>query len=394
MLKELQREPFRLFFPLGILLAWAGVLHWLLLGLGVIDSYHSTFHAMTQIQGFLTCFVTGFLFTMIPRRTRTAPPATWELLLATAAPILTTAAAWREQWALAQAFWLSLVVVVIAFALRRFRSGKGMPIPNSFVWVPGALLLGMGGSILAGVGASLGPSTMWLHDLGRALVSQGMITGLILGVGGMLFPMLTRGGAAIVSPSIRAKLLHLLALAGFAASFWIEARVDRVAGLLLRAGVIATVLVFSAEMLRLPTRPELQRRLVWVAAWSLAAGPVLQAAFPGYRRAALHVTFIGGYALMTFAISIHVFLSQAPRVIAQPRGRVRALAMLMLGALCARGLMDLDPARFPLWISLAASCFLAATLVWASVVVPATRSASSGDAGHLSLRHINSSEAA
>lgn len=377
MIQNLQREPFRLFFPLGILLAWAGVFHWLLLGIGVIDSYHSIFHAMTQIQGFLTCFVVGFLFTMIPRRTQTAPPAVWELSFAVAAPILTVWAAWLERWALAQTFWLTLVVVLIAFALRRFRSGKGMAIPNSFVWVPGALLLGVCGSVLAAVGAARGPSTMWLHDLGRALVLQGMITGMILGVGGMLFPMLTRGAMPIVAPSLRARLAHVLALVCFAASFWIETRVDRSAGLLLRAAVIASVLVLSAGMLRLPTRPELQRRLVWVAAWSLVLGPVLQAAFPGFRRAALHVTFIGGYALMTFAISVHVFLAHAPRVVAQPRGRVRALAALMLAALCFRGLMDFDPARFPLWISLAAACFLTATLVWASVIIPAARSLAS-----------------
>ncbi len=377
MIRNLQREPFRLFFPLGILLAWAGVFHWLLLGVGVIDSYHSIFHAMTQIQGFLTCFVIGFLFTMIPRRTQTDPPALWELLFATAAPILTVWAAWLERWALAQTFWLILVVVLIAFALRRFRSGKGMPIPNSFVWVPGALLLGVCGSVLAAVGAARGPSTMWIHDLGRALVLQGMITGMILGVGGMLFPMLTRGEAPVVAPNVRARVAHVLALAGFASSFWIEARVDRIAGLLLRAGVIASVLVFSAGLLRLPTRPELQRRLVWVAAWSLVLGPVLQAAFPGFRRAALHVTFIGGYALMTLAISVHVFLAHAPRVVDQPRGRVRALAALMLAALCFRALMDFDPPRFSLWISLAAASFLTATLVWASVIIPAARSLAS-----------------
>ena len=38
-----RREPFRLFFPLGVLLAWAGVGHWLLHALGVLDNYRPVF---------------------------------------------------------------------------------------------------------------------------------------------------------------------------------------------------------------------------------------------------------------------------------------------------------------------------------------------------------------
>jgi hypothetical protein len=62
-------EPYRILFPLGALLAWAGVLHWLLLATGATDEYRSTFHAIAQIQGLMTCFAVGFLFTFIPRRT-------------------------------------------------------------------------------------------------------------------------------------------------------------------------------------------------------------------------------------------------------------------------------------------------------------------------------------
>ena len=70
-----RREPYLLFFPLGILLSWTGVGHWLLYALGVIGDYRPIFHSMVQIQGFMMCFAVGFLFTMIPRRTGTDPPS-------------------------------------------------------------------------------------------------------------------------------------------------------------------------------------------------------------------------------------------------------------------------------------------------------------------------------
>ena len=70
-----RREPYRLLFPLGIVLSWTGVLPWLLFAIGVTDEYRSIFHSMAQVQGFLACFAVGFLFTMIPRRTGTAAPS-------------------------------------------------------------------------------------------------------------------------------------------------------------------------------------------------------------------------------------------------------------------------------------------------------------------------------
>ena len=102
-------EPYRLLFPLGGLLAWAGVLHWLLLATGAIDDYRSTFHAITQIQGLMTCFGVGFLFTFIPRRTGGEPARAWQIAVAVAAPIATTAFAWFELWVPSQACWVALI---------------------------------------------------------------------------------------------------------------------------------------------------------------------------------------------------------------------------------------------------------------------------------------------
>ena len=117
-----RREPYRVLFPTGLALAWAGVLHWLLHGLGVLPDYRPVFHSITQIQGFMMCFAVGFLFTAIPRRTGTAPPAAWQVILVAAAPVGTTLAAWWNRLALSQLLWAVQVAVVIVFAVARFRS--------------------------------------------------------------------------------------------------------------------------------------------------------------------------------------------------------------------------------------------------------------------------------
>src|SRR5438067_5750236 len=106
-----RREPYLLLFPLGALLAWAGVLPWLLFALGATPlyvpmleaiGYRAAFHPIAQVEGFLTCFAVGFLFTFVPRRTGTAPPAAWQMILALAAPVAAVVFAWFEWWLAAQ----------------------------------------------------------------------------------------------------------------------------------------------------------------------------------------------------------------------------------------------------------------------------------------------------
>ena len=117
-----RREPYLVFFPLGIAMSWAGVGHWLLHAVGVLETYRPIFHAMAQIQCFMMSFAAGFLLTMIPRRTGSMPPSTWEVVVCAVAPVVTAVAAWNERWVLSQAAWLALAITLIQFAVRRFTS--------------------------------------------------------------------------------------------------------------------------------------------------------------------------------------------------------------------------------------------------------------------------------
>jgi uncharacterized protein involved in response to NO len=364
-----QNEPFRLLFPLGALLGWAGVFHWLLLAVGAMESYRSIYHAMTQIQGFMTCFATGFLFTFIPRRTRTPPPQKWELAFALLAPPLTVFLAWHEAWAMSQLFWLALMVVVLRFAVTRFRRAPSAPpLPPSLIWVPLSLAMGMGGALLAGIAASRGPSSMWLHDVGRGLVLQAMFSGLVMGVGGFLFGVVMHG-APPQSKSGRQKLevaIHAALAALFLLSFFAELLVSARLGFAARAAVALVVLVSAGKIHRPPSLAGLHRKLIWIAAWMLPLGYLAAALWPEYRKAALHAVFIGCFALMALCVSTHVTLSHTGRGEALVRSPlpVAAFGLALCAALIFRVLLDLFPFQFRLWLGLAASCFLLSTVAW------------------------------
>src|SRR5215510_14711024 len=68
-------DPYRLFFPLGIILGLLGVSIWPLYYYGVTPGYSGRAHAFVQTDGFLYAFIIGFLLTAIPRFTGTEPPA-------------------------------------------------------------------------------------------------------------------------------------------------------------------------------------------------------------------------------------------------------------------------------------------------------------------------------
>lgn len=373
----LRREPFRILFPLGVVLAWAGVLHWLLYALGLLAEFRPVFHAMTQIQGFMMCFAVGFLFTMIPRRTGSAPPATWQLAVATTAPVATVVFAWHQQWAAAQIAWLVLAATVVGFAVSRFVSGtaRRRP-PNSFVWIPASLLMGVIGSILTGAFGVLGPGYQWTHDVGRGLLLQGMFTGLVLGVGGLALPLMTRGvapdDAAATAADRRSRLLHVCGALLLAASFAIGYQYSLRAGYGLRAAVVVAALVFGAELWRLPVGEGRNRRLIWLAAWMLPCGYVLAALFPLHHKAGLHVVFIGGFALLALAVSTQVTLGHGnyrELLFGRP-WQLAVMATLVGCAIVPRALMELDPGRYSVWMAAAAALFLAGTIVWGAFLGP------------------------
>src|SRR5437588_13124271 len=86
----IRREPYRLLFPLGALLAWAGVLPWLFFAFRLrpvyesvngMLAYRSFLHPLAELDGFLGCFAAGVgLAALRP------PPAAWRTLVGGTAP--------------------------------------------------------------------------------------------------------------------------------------------------------------------------------------------------------------------------------------------------------------------------------------------------------------------
>jgi hypothetical protein len=155
-------------------------------------------------------------------------------------------------------------------------------------------------------------------------------------------------------------------------SFLLEVLVSLRAAMLLRALVIAAVLVGGAGLSRPPSAPGWNRWLIWTAGWMLPLGYVVAAAFPYQSKAGLHVAFIGGFATLALGVASQVALGHLGyrSVMVGRPWQVPAIGTLMAVAILARSAMEFDAARYFHWMGVASVSFLTATLVWLQLIVP------------------------
>ncbi len=360
-------EPFRIFFPLGVVFGWIGIGHWLLYATGATATYSCSFHALIQMQAFMMAFAVGFLLTAVPRRTQGRPPSPLEILAAAGSLTTVVGAALTGHLAVQQVAYVALFLLLLQFAVRRFLgSGAGRRPPAAFVLIPIGVLHGLGGALLIAVGSFAAIPAAMLA-LGRLGVEQGVFLCFAIGVGSLVLPLMN---GQPPPPDIGAspqERWRLLAYAGAGitifASLAMEAGGWERAGPMLRA--TALVLTLGPRAGRRPGKPGLHRWLVWTAVWLMPLGLAASAIWPEYRVPALHVLFIGGFSLLAFGVATHVVLGHLALTnlaLGRPPALVFLGTMIIL-AMLARLTADWSDTYFE-HLGWAAGAWLLASAAW------------------------------
>jgi uncharacterized protein involved in response to NO len=369
--EKLRREPFRVLFPLGALLAWIAVLPWVLFGTGFIRAWLGVYHAFTMTQGFLVAVAVGFLGTMLPRRTGAAPMTWPELLVAVAGLVTVPIALLLDRVPVAEAAYFVVLATLVQFALRRLRRAGRPPHP-SFVFLPLGLLAGMIGSVLVAASALAGAPTLLAP--GRSLVEEGLLLSLVLAVAPMLASIICHG-RPLADPPERAYLhqrrLHLVAGGLLMASFAVQHALSERAGLLLRGSVVAAEMILASRVLHFPSVAGLHRRLFWLALCFVPLGLLAAGAQPAYRVPWMHLTFVGGFSLLVFAVSFHVaFLHTGREAWAGRRPwPVLTVGVLVVLAAVARASAERFSQHYFQALAIASSLWLIGALVWGTVLL-------------------------
>jgi uncharacterized protein involved in response to NO len=370
--KIFYQEPFRIFFPAGILLGLAGVSLWPLYYAGLIVAYPATAHARLMIEGFMGSFIIGFLGTAGPRITSTSPFSRAEVVILLTLDLLAAGLHFGESHRAGDALFVCCTSLFILNIGKRFVRRKDSP-PPSFVLVALGLLSGMAGAALVGYSETAQYSRA--YQFGSALLNEGFVLLPILGVAPFFirrlldlptpdlpesraFPPQWRRQAAI------AAIIGLLIVA----SFWIDiVNLPRI-GSWIRVAAIAFYIAT-----RLPFRGRtFLADCLRIAIFSIFAGFVVLALLPTYRVGALHIVFISGFSFIALAVAVRVVFGHAGRVdLLQKRLPFFIISsVLIFLAMLSRYVADIALKVRPIHLVAAAICWLVAALIWIVRVIP------------------------
>lgn len=311
---SVEKDPFRLFFPVGALLAIAGVLPWAA-ELFTHAFYPRDFHRVLMIDGFLLSFVAGFLMTAITRFTGTHFATKWEIVGVLISILVANLATFFTMQTVSFLFSAIAVLQIALFAFRRFRKKTVNP-PYTFIFIGLGLffwLLSNLGLFFVTVGATI-PET--LTSIFDDLFSNGAVMSLVLGVGGRLLPGILGWEEIIVAQrqqyETQRSYLNVVpkdvwaAMILFAASFLLSPVLSLRWCLLLRGFVTLYFAVVYWRIHRFPKTRSYLTWSLWVCAWCLVAGYFLPVLWAAGTVHALHLNFVGGFSLITLLISMRV----------------------------------------------------------------------------------------
>jgi uncharacterized protein involved in response to NO len=377
-LSMIGREPFRIFFLLGTLAGIIGVALWPLHLSGAVVTYPGMFHARIMTYGFFGAFIFGFLGTALPRMLSAKP-----LGLLVVASLAGLHIAMLTCFAVGNLFWgdLFFLLVLAMFALcvaPRFAKRKDTP-PPGFVLVGLSFLCVGAGGVIGVIQHRAELDLFWIN-LQRLLSYQAFILLPILGIGPFIlprffgmqsthdFPEFLKPSRAWTKKAILAGFTGLIILASFFLEAWGSFRLAYG----IRFLAVATFLFLEMPFQRAPKGSSPFGASIRLAFAMMAGGFLLIALFPGYRVGLLHLTLVGGFALITFVVATRVVFGHSGNI-ARLKGPNRwlwiTIAMMFLG-MATRISGDIWPAVMASHYIYGALLWIAGVLLWSLRVLP------------------------
>lgn len=377
MTKNFAGEPFRLFFPAATLAGIVGVALWPLHLTNIAGGYPGQAHAQLMTNSFFGGFIIGFLGTAMPRMLSAKPLRMFETLALLAVYVAMTAVCAAGKLQMANALFLCLLGGLVAIMIPRALQRKDMP-PPGFILVALSLACAAAGAALA-LTAGEEPA-MARVALQRLLSEQGFILLPILGIGPFILPRFFGLGSSHDLPeSIRPSAdwskkagLALVSAIAIVISFLIEAKGNVQLAYAIRFVATAGYLFMEMPLRSGPGGTNIFGAAIRIALLGIVLGFLFVALFPAYKVALLHVTFVGGFALITFVVATRVLFGHSGNIaLLKKRNRWFLISMgLMLFAMTTRISGDFWPKIMASHYIYGAVVWIGAVLIWAFYTLP------------------------
>lgn len=378
-LADIGEQPYRVMFPAAVLAGMTGAALWPLHFAHVVALYPGQAHARIMACGLLGGFIFGFLGTAMPRMLSVPPlgirnvAVVFVLHLAVVLCYDIQKIGWGDQ------LFVALLLYFIGLLAVRLQRRADIP-PPGFTLVALALACALGGSVL-GVLEYYRPEldAYWVM-LRRLLLYQGFILLPILGIGPFLlprffglqnphaFPEMRWPNRAWATKAVLALAVGLLVVA----SLFVEASGWPRLAHLLRFGATLAYLGLEFPFGRTRVGGGALGVSLWIAFGVLLAGFLAIALFPAYRVGLLHLSFIGGFAVIAFVVATRVAYGHSGNLeqLKKPNRWLIFTVSAMLFATATRASADLWPAITISHYIYGALVWIAAALLWSWHVLP------------------------
>ncbi len=377
-------EPFRLLFPLGLVLGCVGIGLWPAFLLGWAEVYPGIPHARIMMQGFMSAFVFGFLGTALPRLLDVPRVGLTTTLLLGAGLVVSTILQLCSRTATGDAVFLITFLGFAGTLAVRFRQRKDTPPPGFVLVLAGLLSAFVGNLILLAEGASGGSLPGGIIHFGKLLAWQAYLLFPVMGIGAFLLPRFFGLPNRQQFPELLMPSREWLVRAAFAAvcgavvmaGFLIQIAGETSIGFALRAVGVAVYLLREVPIHR---AREARGSLAFALKLSLASFPVgylLLAFFPAWHLTLIHIVFITGFSLITLTVASRVILGhsgQSARFQATSP-TVLVLTGCFVAALLVRlgGDFLMPDQRFHFY-ALASLLWIVGAVAWAVGILPGVR---------------------
>ncbi len=298
-------EPFRIFFPIGLLLGAIGVFLWPLFVWHAINFYPREAHLRLMIEGLMGSFIVGFLGTAGPRLLDARPFRATETFSLVSLQLVSAALHFSQRRNLGDTVFLVTLVLFLTFVARRAQRRQDLPPPN-FVLVLLGFVNAIVGIVLMFAARRIISGATLLDQFGSLMLNEGFVLFPILGVGAFFFPKLLGGAKPEpadlnIAISLWKKRALIAALTGVV--IWISFALEPIdwtrTAAIIRGSAVLFYFAFQGHLFEKPSGPPLLAHCFRFGALVLVIAMFFPAALPGYRLANMHLRFIGGFPLIS-----------------------------------------------------------------------------------------------
>lgn len=369
--KMVLAEPYRIFFPLGVISGIWGVMLWPLWYAQWLPFYPNEAHTRIMIECFMGAFVIGFIGTAFPRLAGNRPWFGLELCVMMLLWFLCTANHAMGRVSEGDVAFCAMLSVLFLGMIGRWIFGNRDTPPPGFVLA----LAGIIGAVGSAAFFAQNKIPTGIHvQCAKLFLFQGFLLLPLMGIGPYVLPRffgMSSSHSFDDSPSLPLGWWLLTAKATTAgllviASFALELTGSPMAGQLLRAAVILAWFTLETPMLRRAKLRATPTNAVRWALLALVAGLVCAAFTPGGRVGSLHLFFVAGLGLFTLAVGARVVIGHAGHhdLLAGKIVWLRWIVGLVLLAATTRMTSDFLPAVKVSHHIYAAWTWAVAALVW------------------------------